>query len=444
MKSRGNRRPRTFRVKRYAKLRDDRALEVLLFQYGRYLLIASSRPGGLPANLQGLWNNSNNPPWLGDYHLNINLQMNYWPAGPANLDECVEPLMRWLDDLRQPGAKTAKIHYNARGWVVHHVSNVWGFTAPGAVRGIHMMEAESAAFICQNVWDYFAFTQDAEFLRHTGWPLLKGAAEFWVDNLQEVPGGYLAVSPAFSPEHGPLAQGTSWQTMIVWELFGYCIEAGEILKTDGEFCGRLKQLRARLLPPQVGEFGQLCEWMDADLEKNVRKDSHRHVSHLFAVYPGNQITLDGTPELAKAARQSLEYRGDGGTGWSTAWKINLWARLGDGDRAWKLLSQHVAHDTLPNLWDSCPPFQIDGNFGYTAGVCEMLLQSQGGEIHLLPALPKAWPTGSVRGLRARGNLTVDIDWKDGKATRYRITSPQSRAVRVRVNGETKTIQAETP
>ncbi len=434
--------PTDERVKQYKKAQADRGLEALLFQFGRYLLIASSRSGGLPANLQGLWNDSNTPAWNCDYHLNINLQMNYWPAGPANLDECAEPLIGWLADLRSPGEKTAKTHYNSRGWVVHHVANVWGFTAPGSARGIHMLEAESAAFICQNVWDHFAFTQDKEFLRKTAWAMLKGSAEFWVDNLQEVPGGFLAVSPGFSPEHGPLTQGTYWQVMIVHDLFTHCIEAGELLQTDREFCDKLKQMRARLLPLKIGEAGQLCEWADADLEQKVRGDHHRHVSHMYAVYPGAQILPRATPELAAAARQTLDYRGDEATGWSAGWKINLWARLLDGDRTHKLASSLIAHYIAPNLFDLHPPFQIDGNFGYTAGICEMLVQSHTGEIELLPALPKAWPEGSVTGLRARGGFTVDIAWKDGKATRWRIAAAEPRAVHIRVNGELKTVLAE--
>jgi len=299
-----------------------------------------------------------------------------------------------------------------------------------------------AAFICQNVWDHFAFTQDRDFLRQTAWPLLKGAAEFWVDNLQEVPGGCLAVSPSYSPEHGPLTQGTYWQVMLVHDLFSHCLEAGEILTADREFCDQLRQLRSRLLPLKIGEAGQLCEWADADLEKNVRQDRHRHVSHMVSVYPGTQILPRATPELASAARQTLEYRGDEATGWSSGWKINLWARLLDGDRTWKLASSLIAHYLAPNLFDLHPPFQIDGNFGYTAGICEMLVQSHAGEIELLPALPKAWPAGKVSGLRARGNFTVDIEWKDGQVTRYRIASAEPREVRVRVHGDVETVLAE--
>jgi len=426
--------PTNERLDAYKKNRNDRGLEALLFQYGRYLLISSSRPGGMPANLQGLWNKSNKPPWNGDYHLNINMQMNYWPVNICNLAECAEPMIAWTRDLTLPGERSAKTHYNARGWVAHHSCNIWGYTPPGPRRGIHMLEAESGAFLCQNIWDYFAFTQNMEYLEKTGWPIIKGAAEFWVDNLQETADGYLAVSPSYSPEHGPLSDGAYYQTMIIWDLFSNCIAATEILGTDQAFAEELKKLRARLQPPKVGEYGQLSEWRDSSLEKKANTDTHRHISHMYAIYPGHQIVPGRDGDLTAAAIKSMNFRGDAATGWSMGWKINLWARLLDGNHAMKLVGNFISGRIYDNLWCAHPPFQIDGNFGYSAGIAEMLLQSHAGEIVLLPALPDSWADGRVKGLCARGGPVVDMEWERNSLVSVSIQSQFSGKYVIRYNG----------
>jgi len=421
------------------KTHDDPSLVALYYQYGRYLLISSSRAGGQAANLQGIWNQDLLPAWGSKWTTNINLEMNYWPAETGNLWETQTPLWDLIDDLQVAGAKTAQHYYGAHGWVLHHNSDLWRATTP--VDGPWGLWPMGGVWLSNQMWGHYTFSGDETFLRNRAYPAMKGAAEFVLDFLVEAPkgspvAGKLVTNPSTSPENRYLLDGkpvglTYAPTMdieLINDLFNHVRTAARHLGVDAALVSRIDAAQPRLPPLQIGHKGQLQEWIEDYPET---EPDHRHVSHLYALYPGDGISPDKTPALAKAAKQSLELRGDGGTGWARAWKTALWARLADGDHAYKLLHGLIAENTLPNMFDDCPPFQIDGNFGGTAAIAEMLMQSRIGEITVLPALPTRWQEGEVDGLRARGGLRVGITWRKGAPTAVRLLSKAATSVRVR-------------
>jgi len=441
--------PTNVRIDQFAKGNDPQLI-ALCFQFGRYLLISSSRPGGQPANLQGIWNSQLYPPWDSKYTVNINTEMNYWPSEVTNLTETNEPLIQMIRELSQTGIKTAKDMYGAAGWVLHHNTDIWRINGPvdGAYWGMWPM---GGAWLCQHLWEKYEYNGDKKYLESV-YPIIKSAVEFYLSFLVEYPGhDWLVVCPSVSPENSPschpgssISAGTTMDNQLLFDLFTKTIEAAKILNNDEEFVVKVDDVLKRLPPMQIGQYGQLQEWIE---DWDNPEDHHRHVSHLYGAYPSNQISPFRTPELFDAARTSLLFRGDPSTGWSMNWKINLWARFLDGNHAYKLIKdqirlvekldyQHIDFSagggTYPNMFDAHPPFQIDGNFGFTAGIAEMLIQSNDGAIFVLPALPDAWTNGSIKGLHARGGFEIEnMEWKNGEVSKLVIKSNLGGSCRIR-------------